>query len=128
MPGAMDPRSFLSVCANRTILALSCLHPYSNTESFLDDPTAAATPQQDWLAARLKAAGECPVIVMVHHPPYSLDDDHHGSPAIVDALDVAAKSAERWPDAVLSANLAFPSRVIAARSTRNFKQEGSTQV
>jgi hypothetical protein len=78
---------------------------YSNIEGFLDDPSADEPPQQDWLTGRLTAAEDRPVIVAVHHPPYSLDDDHHGSPEIAEALDAAAKRAGRWPDAVFSGHV-----------------------
>ena len=80
---------------------------YSNTEGFLDDPANKATPQQEWLTARLVAAkkqGQS-VIIAVHHPPYSLDDDHYGSPAIGAAIDAAAADAEYWPDLVLSGHV-----------------------
>jgi 3',5'-cyclic AMP phosphodiesterase CpdA len=77
---------------------------YSNTEGFLDDPVAG-TPQQDWLAARLEAAEGRSVILVVHHPPYSLDNNHHGSPSIVAAIDAAAEKAKRWPDAVFSGHV-----------------------
>jgi hypothetical protein len=83
---------------------VSIIGLYSNIEGFLDNPASTRTPQQDWLVTRFKAA-KCALIVTVHHPPYSLDDDHHGSPNILAAIDTAAQSAGRWPDAVFSGHV-----------------------
>lgn len=78
---------------------------YSNTEGLLDDPKGKKA-QQDWLAARLEATPKSrPVLVMVHHPAYSMDDKHHGAPVVGDAIDAAAKSSGRWPDAVFSGHV-----------------------
>lgn len=85
---------------------------YSNVDGHLDDPASQKTVQRDWLSARLKAAPkDVAIIVVVHHPPYSLDDSHGGSPAIVDALDSAVANTatnpaeQRWPDLVLSGHV-----------------------
>lgn len=85
---------------------------YSNVDGHLDEPGASHKPQQDWLTARLQAAPRnMPVLIMVHHPPYSLDESHGGSPAVADALDTAivntaAEPAKRrWPDAVFSGHV-----------------------
>jgi hypothetical protein len=78
---------------------------YSNVDGHLDKP-GDERQQQDWLTARLRAVPkERAAVVAVHHPPYSLDSDHGGSPAIADALDAAAESAGRWPDAVFSGHV-----------------------
>ena len=78
---------------------------YSNTEGFLDEPSGGQ-PQRQWLAKQLAATPEDrAIIIAVHHPPYSLDDDHHGSPAIGEAIDWAAAEAKRWPDMVLSGHV-----------------------
>jgi hypothetical protein len=89
-----DPMELPYVYWELSTAVVSIIGLYSNTEGFLDDPSSDSTPQQDWLAGRLDAAkrqGQS-VIVTVHHPPYSLDDDHHGSPAIGAAIDAAAAS------------------------------------
>jgi hypothetical protein len=70
------------------------------------DPPGAERSQQDWLTARLKSIPQkCAAIVAVHHPPYSLDEEHGGSPAIADALDAAAENSGRWPDAIVSGHI-----------------------
>jgi hypothetical protein len=43
--------------------------------------------------------------VAVHHPPYSLDRPHGGSPAIVAAIDAAIQKTGRVPDAVFSGHV-----------------------
>ena len=45
------------------------------------------------------------LIVAVHHPPYSLDAEHGGSPAILAALVRASSLSGRWPDAVFSGHV-----------------------
>jgi hypothetical protein len=77
----------------------------SNFDGTLDD-AGGVTPQADWLAARLGAApADLPVLIFVHHPPYSLAKSHGGSPSIGNAIDVAAAKAGRWPDAVFSGHV-----------------------
>jgi len=43
--------------------------------------------------------------VAVHHPPYSLDDFHGGSPKILESLDNAIAGSKRIPDIVLSGHV-----------------------
>ncbi len=59
---------------------------YSNVDGSLDG--RGTNEQQRWFEGQLRAApaDKC-LIVAVHHPPYSLDADHGGSPAILAALD-----------------------------------------
>jgi len=41
----------------------------------------------------------------VHHPPYSLDSAHGGTPDILNAIDQAVEASGRVPDAVLSGHV-----------------------
>lgn len=77
---------------------------YSNVEGSLD--ARGRSDQQHYLAEQLKAADPAKkLIVTVHHPPYSLDAFHGGTPDILSALDVAIKSSNRQPDAILSGHV-----------------------
>jgi hypothetical protein len=77
---------------------------YSNVDGSLDGQ--GTNEQQRWFEGQMAAApaDKC-LIVAVHHPPYSLDDDHGGSPAILAAIDRAAKASRRLPDAVFSGHV-----------------------
>ena len=57
--------------------------------------------QQDWFAGELKDADAAlPVIVALHHPPFSLDTQHSGSSAMSEVLSTASAGAGRKPDMV----------------------------
>jgi calcineurin-like phosphoesterase family protein len=62
--------------------------------------------QIDWLTAELKAAPtERPLIVTLHHPPYSVDMHHGGSQTMGTALDSAFNGSGRWPELVLAGHV-----------------------
>jgi len=62
--------------------------------------------QIDWLASELKAADpKLPVIVTLHHPPYSVDAHHGGSQKMGTALDSAFKTSGRLPQLVISGHV-----------------------
>jgi hypothetical protein len=62
--------------------------------------------QAAWLASELKAApAGAPVIVALHHPPYSADAFHGGSQQMGEVLDAAFASSGRVPDLVLSGHV-----------------------
>ncbi|HLJ08813.1 MAG TPA: metallophosphoesterase [Acidimicrobiia bacterium] len=64
------------------------------------------TVQTDWLTAELKAAAtDRPLIVTLHHPPYSIDAMHGGSAKMASALDAAFQASGRTPDLVLSGHV-----------------------
>jgi hypothetical protein len=65
------------------------------------------TPEQvDWLGGELGAADAAkPIIVALHHPPYSIDQFHGGSKRMGDALDSAFAAGGREPDMVLSGHV-----------------------
>lgn len=76
---------------------------YSNVPGQLDK---SSTTQQDWLSAELSAAKNDPcVIVVVHHPPYSLDTTHGGYLDIQTALDAAMSASGRIPTAVMTGHV-----------------------
>ncbi len=77
---------------------------YSNVEGSLDGRGRA--DQQTYLIDQLKAADPAKkVLITVHHPPYSLDSAHGGTPDILNAIDLAASRSGRHPDAVLSGHV-----------------------
>jgi hypothetical protein len=62
--------------------------------------------QTSWLASELAAAPtDRPLIVAIHHPPYSVDAMHGGSKLIGDALDAAFAASDRTPDLVLNGHV-----------------------
>jgi acid phosphatase type 7 len=62
--------------------------------------------QIEWLTAELKAApDDRPLIVALHHPPYSVDEMHGGSLHMGEALDGAFHGSGRVPDLVLSGHV-----------------------
>jgi hypothetical protein len=77
---------------------------YSNVEGSLD--ATGRMDQQAYLEAQMKAADAGKKLVLtVHHPPYSLDSAHGGTPDILAAIDRAIASSGRMPDAVLSGHV-----------------------
>jgi hypothetical protein len=77
---------------------------YSNVDGSLDG--RGTNEQQRWFEGQLsKAPADKCLILAVHHPPYSLDAEHGGSPAILAALERAANVSGRWPDAVFSGHV-----------------------
>jgi hypothetical protein len=64
------------------------------------------TSQTAWLTSELQAAAtDRPLIVAVHHPPYSIDAMHGGSQLIGDALDGVFADSGRTPDLVLAGHV-----------------------
>ncbi len=77
---------------------------YSNVEGSLD--ARGRMDQQHYLETQLKAApADTKLLITVHHPPFSLDTAHGGTPDILNALDRAMKATGRTPDAVLSGHV-----------------------
>jgi Calcineurin-like phosphoesterase len=77
---------------------------YSNVDGSLDP--IGVLQQGAWLQQQLKAADarKC-LILAVHHPCFSLDEDHGGYPDILAALQDAAKASGRWPDIVIGGHV-----------------------
>jgi hypothetical protein len=62
--------------------------------------------QLAWFVDELKTLpASLPIIVALHHPPYSADDHHGGSQPMHDALDRAFSAAGRWADLVLAGHV-----------------------
>jgi hypothetical protein len=62
--------------------------------------------QVDWLTGELRDANPAlPLIVTLHHPPYSVDAHHGGSQKMGDALDSAFETSGRLPDLVISGHV-----------------------
>jgi hypothetical protein len=77
---------------------------YSNIDGTLDG--RGAFEQKRWLNEQLTAASQdkC-LVVAVHHPPFSLDRPHGGSPDILSALDRAVADTGKAPDVVFSGHV-----------------------
>lgn len=82
--------------------AVTIIGCYSNVPSGgVIEPDQAA-----WLASELQAApAGVPLIVALHHPPYSADAFHGGSAKMGEVLDTAFKTSGRVPDLVLSGHV-----------------------
>ena len=62
--------------------------------------------QADWLAAELTAApADRPLIIALHHPPYSADAFHGGSAGMGEVLDTAFAASHRTPDLVITGHV-----------------------
>jgi 3',5'-cyclic AMP phosphodiesterase CpdA len=82
--------------------AVTIVGLYSNVPSggHLEDS------QVKWLTKELaEAPKDKPLIVALHHPPYSVDANHGGSKHMGDALDYAFDEAKRAPEMVLSGHV-----------------------
>jgi hypothetical protein len=63
-------------------------------------------PQIEWLTGELAdAADDKPLIVSLHHPPYSVDSHHGGSEEMGKILDKAFDDSKRTPDLVMSGHV-----------------------
>jgi Calcineurin-like phosphoesterase len=77
---------------------------YSNVEGSLD--ARGRMDQQSYLEQQMSAAAkDKKLLITVHHPPFSLDAAHGGTPDILNALDRAIATTGRVPDAVLSGHV-----------------------
>lgn len=83
-------------------LGVTIIGLWSNAPSgghLFDSQTAFLTTE---LAA---AATDRPLMVALHHPPYSIDAHHGGSAKMGAALDAAFEASKRCPDVVLSGHV-----------------------
>ena len=82
--------------------AVTIIGCYSNVPSGgVIEPDQAA-----WLQSELAAAPSgVPLIVALHHPPYSADAFHGGSAKMGEVLDTAFQGSGRTPDLVLSGHV-----------------------
>ena len=77
---------------------------YSNVEGSLD--ARGRMDQQKYLEEQMADADpNKKLLITVHHPPFSLDSAHGGTPDILNAIDRAIVSSKRTPDAVLSGHV-----------------------
>jgi hypothetical protein len=77
---------------------------YSNVEGSLD--ARGRMEQQSFLEQQMSGADpKKKLIVTVHHPVYSLDSVHGGTPDILAAIDRGIQASGRMPDAVLSGHV-----------------------
>jgi hypothetical protein len=62
--------------------------------------------QQQWLTNEFaNAPMDKPLILALHHPVYSFDDHHAGSPRMADAVQHAINDTQRLPNLVLAAHV-----------------------
>lgn len=62
--------------------------------------------QIDWFQSELKAADPTlALIVTVHHPPFSGDQEHSGSTVVENVLSAGFKAANRYPNLILSGHV-----------------------
>lgn len=62
--------------------------------------------QQQWLTNEFATAPEDKALILaLHHPIYSFDDHHSGSPAMADAVQHAINDSRRVPNMVLTAHV-----------------------
>lgn len=62
--------------------------------------------QAEWFQGELEnAPKDLPLIVSLHHPPYSVDAYHGGSAKMGEVLDIAFEAANRWPTLVLTGHV-----------------------
>jgi hypothetical protein len=103
-----------------TLLApfITIIGLYSNVEGSIDP--RGRDQQQQYLVQQLKAADPAKkILITVHHPPYSLDASHGGTPEILNSIDLAVAASGRQPDAILSGhvhNYQRFSRIVGQRS------------
>jgi hypothetical protein len=77
-----------------------------------------------WLTAQLKAAPVgVPLLLTLHHPPYSIDAFHGGSQKLGEILDAAFTAAGRAPELVISGHVHDYQRF-----TRSFNSQQITYV
>ena len=75
---------------------------YSN----VPDGGEIRSPQTEWLVGELQSLpADVPIIVTLHHPVYSADTYHSGSPTMKAALESAAGAAGRHPDLVVAGHV-----------------------
>ncbi|MDE3187886.1 MAG: metallophosphoesterase [Acidobacteriota bacterium] len=85
--------------------------------------------QQQWLTNEFATApADKALITALHHPVYSFDDHHSGSPAMADALQHAINESRRVPNMVLTAHVHNYQRIereIAANTPTPFLVAGA---
>ena len=75
---------------------------YSN----VPDGGEIKSPQTEWLVEELQSLpADVPIIVTLHHPIYSADTYHSGSPTMKATLESAAATAGRHPDLVVAGHV-----------------------
>jgi len=74
-------------------------------------------PQRKWLVHELKTLPKrVPIVVTLHHPPFSADTSHGGSDRMRQEIDTAAKAAGRIPDLVFAGHVHAYERFTRRRS------------
>ena len=87
--------------------------------SMNDDQLTFLAAELERLAPARKALQRA-VIVATHHPPASVDSVHGGSTGLANDIDAACKTANFWPDAILSGHAHLYQRFTRATGGRQF--------
>jgi hypothetical protein len=88
---------FTLVCPYATIVGM-----YTN----VPEHGSIDTVQQQWLTNEFSTAPkDKSLILCLHHPIYSFDDHHSGSPGMADAVQHAINDSRRMPNMVLTAHV-----------------------
>jgi uncharacterized protein YukJ len=99
-----QPNPYWTLHAPRvTIIGL-----YTNVpeHGLLDDPRGPGRPQEEWFLRELAGApADRPVIVALHHPPYSLDKGHGASEGMATVLERAMAQTGRVPALVMTGHV-----------------------
>ena len=106
MPEAMDSHRTAMTQPNvywtLTTPFLNIVGLYSN----VPEGGAIRSPQTAWLESELRTLpADKPLVVALHHPPYSADDHHSGSTHMRDVIDAASAAAGRAPDMVVAGHV-----------------------
>jgi acid phosphatase type 7 len=73
--------------------------------------------QADWLVGELQnLPADVPILVAMHHPAYSADTYHSGSPAMKSLIEAAAEKAGRHPDMALAGHVHDYQRLTTQRA------------
>jgi acid phosphatase type 7 len=93
---------------------------YTNVpeHGLLDDPAATTRPQEEWFWTELaEAPTDRPLIVALHHPPYSLDKYHGNSQRMEAMLERAMVKTRRVPAVVFTGHVHNYQRFTRLRGT-----------
>ncbi|HEX3828214.1 MAG TPA: metallophosphoesterase [Sporichthyaceae bacterium] len=106
MPEAQDSQRTAMVEPN---VYWTLLTPWVNVVGLYSNVPAGGEiqqPQVEWLTGELKTLPKkLPIIVALHHPPYSADDHHSGSTRMKAVIEDAAEQAGRHPDMVVAGHV-----------------------
>ena len=106
MPESQDSHRTAMIQPNVYWTLLTPLINFVGLYSNVPEGGQIKSPQTDWLVNELKTLpATAPLVVTLHHPPYSADDHHSGSTYMRDVIDHASQQAGRAPDMVVAGHV-----------------------